>query len=261
MYKECIEKFRKRSESPESGSSEKVPNGPKMEILGPFRIFSERLFNIIDASAAGWMSEYPDKCKKCLNKRMLEKSKTVSIICPVDEYRRILRQSRRKDYLVEFALSSNILQIGDSSGITAGLIIRKTKTSQSVCIGQLGAKAVLYDRLMKHTFQLQESAVVGETSRSPDTEAGLTEEFKNLTIKELKGRLARLGLEITGNKTNIRDRLRKALDGEDEIPEEEEEEAVHERRVNVEQTRQEQSDHGDRYSRAVLSFEDVEDAL
>ncbi|KAK0091084.1 hypothetical protein PV326_003782 [Microctonus aethiopoides] len=60
MYKECIEKFRKRSESPESGSSEKVPNGPKMEILGPFRIFSERLFNIIDASAAGWMSEYPD---------------------------------------------------------------------------------------------------------------------------------------------------------------------------------------------------------
>lgn len=70
-------------------------------------------------------------------------------------------------------------------------------------------------------------------------------------------------MKITGNKRNLKDRLRIAADGEDEIPggEEEEEEAVHERRVNVKQTRQEQSDHDDRYSRAVLSFEDVEDAL
>ncbi|KAK0079998.1 hypothetical protein PV326_008423, partial [Microctonus aethiopoides] len=39
-------KFQKRSESPESGSSEKAPNGSKMEIFGPFRTFSELLFNI-----------------------------------------------------------------------------------------------------------------------------------------------------------------------------------------------------------------------
>ncbi|KAK0073271.1 hypothetical protein PV326_013584, partial [Microctonus aethiopoides] len=48
------------SESPESGSSEKVPNGPKMEIFGPFRTFSELLFNIVNACAVGWMSENSD---------------------------------------------------------------------------------------------------------------------------------------------------------------------------------------------------------
>lgn len=137
-----------------------------------------------------------------------------------------------------------------------------------------GAKAVLYDRLRNHMFQLQETAAVGETSKSPNAEVLPTEKLENLSVKELKGRLARLGLKITGKKMDLINRLRTSLDGDDEILEEDEHEDEDEDEDEDEggdedededEDEEEEKKDGGKHRRKrtgpMLTFKDVEDAL
>lgn len=137
-----------------------------------------------------------------------------------------------------------------------------------------GSKAVLAVRLRKAMQNAEKTKSGEETTTDVGNDDGDEEDFDALSKDEVKTRLRALGLEVTGKKAELVGRLKAAYedddddddeddededDNEDDEKDEEEGKVVEHSRRNDVGNRKHYRDAG--FSRNVLTFKDVEDAL
>lgn len=152
-----------------------------------------------------------------------------------------------------------------------------TKGSKAVMAGRL--RRAMVSETAKDKMAHQDGTGDEEDEADDVSENEGAADVDSLSLSELRGRLRALGLKMTGNKAALRDRLKAAINEQDDAEEDEdndeddsdndeddeEERAAGRnrgRKIGRSSTNTRETERGVRFARQItLSFKDVEDAL